>query len=107
LPVILFPYINFINRFSVFYNSYCILIGYYFTLVGLLIEEYIKPGSVFPLLLRPYSSNFGDITKVLIIIVYLDKGMIVDLLRKLIGLTFKSNKVRLYIFPIYYTGDML
>ncbi|MCV5147911.1 hypothetical protein OFB99_24940, partial [Escherichia coli] len=87
--------------------SYYILIGYYFTLVGLLIEEYIKPSSVFPLLLRPYSSNFSDIIKVLIIIAHLDKGMIVNLLRKPISSTSKSNKIRLYIFPIYYTGDML
>ncbi|KAK3494189.1 uncharacterized protein B0T23DRAFT_293096, partial [Neurospora hispaniola] len=82
--VILFPYINFINRFSVFYNSYYILINYYFTLVGLLIEECIKPGNVFPLLFRPYSSNFGDITKVLIIIIYLNKMMIINLPRKII-----------------------
>ncbi|KAK3492324.1 uncharacterized protein B0T23DRAFT_317796, partial [Neurospora hispaniola] len=103
--VISFPYIDFINKFNIFYNSYRILIGYYFTPADLSIEEHIKPGNVFPLLLRPYNSNFNDIIKILIIITHLNKGIIINLPKKTIDS--KNNKIRLYIFPIYYTSNIL
>ena len=80
------------------------MIGYYFILIGLLIEEYIKPGSIFPILLGLYGSNFSDIIKVLILLVRLDKGIIINIPRK-----FSPNggtKARLYVFPLYYTGDI-
>ncbi|KAK1773753.1 hypothetical protein QBC45DRAFT_339220, partial [Copromyces sp. CBS 386.78] len=100
-------YINFIDRFNIFCNSYCILIGYYFILAGLTIEECIKSGSVFPLLFGLYSSNFGDIIKVITIIADLNKGIIIDMLRKIPGYKGNSIKVIFYVFIIYYIGDIL
>ncbi|KHE79886.1 hypothetical protein GE21DRAFT_1219790, partial [Neurospora crassa] len=56
--IVSFPHFNFINRFSVYRNSYRTLIGFYFTPVGLLAKEYIRPSNIFPLLLSPHRSNF-------------------------------------------------
>ncbi|KAK1773572.1 hypothetical protein QBC45DRAFT_339558, partial [Copromyces sp. CBS 386.78] len=61
--IILFPYFDFINRFSIFYNSYYTLIGFYFILAGLIAKERIRPGNIFLLLLSLYSSKFEDIIK--------------------------------------------
>ncbi|KAK1773246.1 hypothetical protein QBC45DRAFT_340346, partial [Copromyces sp. CBS 386.78] len=63
--VILFPYFDFINKFSIFYNSYYTLIGFYFTPAGLLAKERIQFSSIFPLLLSLYRSKLEDITKAL------------------------------------------
>ncbi|KAK1779844.1 hypothetical protein QBC45DRAFT_325116, partial [Copromyces sp. CBS 386.78] len=66
--VILFPYFNFIDGFSIFRNSYYILIGFYFILAGLLIKKYIRPSSIFPLVLGLYRFKFENIIKALKII---------------------------------------
>ena len=103
MPVILLLYIDFIDGFSIFRNLYRILIGYYFIPVGLLIDECIKPGSIFPILFRLYGSNFGNIINALKLLAKLNKGIIIDILRKLPN---GGIKAKLYIFPLYYIGDI-
>ncbi|KAK1779832.1 hypothetical protein QBC45DRAFT_325207, partial [Copromyces sp. CBS 386.78] len=66
--VILFPYFDFINRFSIFCNSYRILIGFYFILASLLIKERIQFNNIFPLILSLYKFIFENIIKALKII---------------------------------------
>ncbi|KAK1773346.1 hypothetical protein QBC45DRAFT_340080, partial [Copromyces sp. CBS 386.78] len=97
--IISFPYIDFIDGFSIYRNLYRILIGFYFIFAGLTIEERLRLKAIFLLILRPYASNFQDITKILKTITKLDKGIVINILRK--------GKVRLYVFPIYYIGDIL
>ncbi|KAK1776422.1 hypothetical protein QBC45DRAFT_332994, partial [Copromyces sp. CBS 386.78] len=97
--IISFPHVDFINRFSIYRNSYRILIGFYFIPASLTIEERLRPKAIFPLILKPYNSNFQNIIKVFKTITKLDEGIIINIPRK--------SKARLYAFPIYYIGDIL
>jgi hypothetical protein len=97
LPVVSFPHLDFIDGFGVFRNSYRTLMGFYFTPAGLLGTERARPGSIFPIVLGPHASNFGDVVKALRTMSYLDSGVETDL---------DGRKVRLCAFPLCYIGDM-
>ncbi|KHE79544.1 hypothetical protein GE21DRAFT_1220589, partial [Neurospora crassa] len=96
--IILFPYINFINSFNIFYNSYYLLIGFYFIPAGLTINKHIRLKSIFLLILRLYNLKFRDVIKILKTIIKFDEGIVIDILGK--------SKIILYVFAICYTGDI-
>ncbi|KAK1830478.1 hypothetical protein QBC39DRAFT_229781, partial [Podospora conica] len=52
--VLSFPYLDFINSFSIFRNSYRILIRFYITLARLLTIERTKPRSIFLIIFKYY-----------------------------------------------------
>ena len=60
---ILFPYLLFINNFSIYYNIYYILKAFYLIPTYLSYKEYRKLTNIFTLLLRPYNINLKDIIK--------------------------------------------
>ncbi|KAK3392109.1 hypothetical protein B0T20DRAFT_362160, partial [Sordaria brevicollis] len=91
--------IDFINGFSVFRNSYRILIGFYFTFANLSIEKRLQLRSIFLFILKPYSLRFDNIIKALKIIIKFNENIIIFI--------FSKGEVLLYIFPIYYIRDIL
>lgn len=75
MPVESFPMAVFIDGFGVFRNSYRTLMGMYFTPAALTLDERRRPRSIFPLVLGPHASKFGDVIKGLPSLTELDKGM--------------------------------
>ncbi|TRX98548.1 hypothetical protein FHL15_000622 [Xylaria flabelliformis] len=97
LPVKSFPILSFIDGFGVFSNSYRTLMGFYFTPAAMTETERARPGSIFPLILGPHASDFGDVVAALRTMAYLDRGIIEDI---------NGETVQLCVFSMCYIGDM-
>lgn len=93
------PLITFINAFSLYRNSYRLLIGIYFIIVALNVRKRDRRANVFPLTLSPYSSNFADVVKAIKLLSILDRGVKVYI--PSIGI------VLLLAFTLYFLRDML
>lgn len=93
------PLITFINAFSLYRNSYRLLIGIYFIIAALNVRKRDRRANVFPLMLGPYSSNFADVVKAIKLLSILDRG--VEVYIPSIG------TVLLLAFTLYFLRDML
>ncbi|KAL7625329.1 hypothetical protein AAE478_004545 [Parahypoxylon ruwenzoriense] len=96
-PVVTLPYINFIDGFGVFSNSYRSLMGNYITPAGLSAANRLRPGNIFPLVLGPHGSDFGDVVKALGTLGILDRG---------VNMTIDEEETMVCAFIICFTGDM-
>lgn len=89
----------FADAFGLYRNIYRSLIGIYCILVGLTAQERNRTTNVFPLILRPYSSN---ITKVVETI-----GMFLRALNSSKIIDIDGRKVMLYAIIFIFLGDIL
>jgi hypothetical protein len=97
LPVVSLPHQDFIDGFGVYRNSYRSLMGFYSILAGLSESERKRPGSIFPIVLGPHASDFGDVIKALRTMEHLDEGMEMEV---------NGKMVRLCAYTMCYIGDM-
>ncbi|KAI1131426.1 hypothetical protein F5Y10DRAFT_262185 [Nemania abortiva] len=97
LPVVSFPMLTFIDGFGVYRNSYRTLMGFYFTPAALKADERLRPGSIFPLVLGPHASDFGDVIAALRTMAYADHGIVEDI---------NGQDTRICAFTMAYIGDM-
>ncbi|RYC58953.1 hypothetical protein CHU98_g7247 [Xylaria longipes] len=97
LPVVSFPMLTFIDGFGVYRNSYRTLMGLYFTPAALRADERLRPGSIFPLVLGPHASDFGDVIAALRTMAYADHGIVEEI---------NGQDTRICAFTMAYVGDM-
>lgn len=97
LPVVSFPMLTFIDGFGVYRNSYRTLMGLYFTPAALTADERLRPGSIFPLVLGPHASDFGDVIASLKTMAYADRGIVEEI---------NGQDTRMCAFTMAYIGDM-
>lgn len=89
--------LTFINDFNIYYNSYYTLTSFYYTPISLFKNNHTHKANVFLIALGPHSLDFKDIIKALKSIQYLNKGITAYI---------NGNKIRIYIFNIYFTNNM-
>ena len=97
LPVVSLPHQDFIDGFGVYLNSYRSLMGFYSILAGLSESERKRPGSIFPIVLGPHASEFGDVINPLRTIEHLNRGMEMEV---------NGKMVRLCAYTMCYIGDI-
>lgn len=97
LPVESFPMVIFIDGFGVFRNSYRSLMGMYFTPAALTLEERLRPRNMFPLVLGPHASEFGDVLAGLRTLADLESDQVMGI---------NGQDSRVCAFAMCYTGDM-
>lgn len=89
----------FADAFGLYRNIYRSLIGIYCILAGLTAQERNYTTNIFPLILRPYSSNIARVVETIgIFLRALDSSKIIDI---------DSRKVILYAITFVFLGDML
>lgn len=89
----------FTDAFGLYRNIYRSLIGIYYILVGLIVQERNRTTNVFPLTLRPYSSNIARVVETIgIFLQALNSSKIIDI---------DGRKVMLYVIIFVFLGDIL
>lgn len=96
-PLRSLPYLNFIDGFGVFSNSYRSLMGSYITPAGFSATDRFRPGNIFPLVLGPHGSNFNDVVQALGTLGALDKG---------VNMRINGKETLVCAFTLCFTGDM-
>lgn len=89
----------FADAFGLYRNIYRSLIGIYYILAGLTIQERNRTTNVFPLILRLYSSNIARVVETIgIFLRALNSSKIIDI---------DGRKVILYTITFVFLGDIL
>lgn len=96
-PTVACPVLTFIDGFGVYRNSYRTLTGFYMTPAGLSEDDRSREANVFPVILGPHGSKFGDVVSALQTLRYLDEGVQAEI---------NGQTVRMCVFTMCYTGDM-
>ncbi len=81
------PYLTFINRFSLYRNSYRSLMGMYLIFAAFAYRERTRRANVLPLTLGPHGSNFSDVIEAMQSLAVLEKGLMVQINGKDVFLT--------------------
>ncbi|KHE78377.1 hypothetical protein GE21DRAFT_1223544, partial [Neurospora crassa] len=89
----------FINRFSIYRNTYRSIIKAYQSPARLPYNTRIRNINIFPIVLGPYTLNFNNIIKALRYLILLNKGTII--------ISIKGRPTLILVFTLYYTSDIL
>jgi hypothetical protein len=89
--------LTFIDSFSLYYNSYRSLMGYYTIIASLNFQDRNRRQNVLPITLGPYNSNLDDVILAMQSLVLLEEGMPLDI---------NGVKTTISIFTLCFIGDM-